>query len=68
MTCPKCASKMYKTSLNYESNGMDNFSILDDTVFYKCLICGNQQFLRLEPEKKIFINGQKIKNVPVDVE
>ncbi len=67
MTCPKCSTKMFRTSLNYESNGLDNFSVLGDTLFYKCPICGHHHFLRTETNKKVFINGQKIKGIPVDV-
>jgi hypothetical protein len=59
---------MYQTSLNYETNGMDNFSIINDTYFYKCPICGHQHFFNNEAPKKIFIYGQKIKGVPVDVD
>lgn len=68
MTCSKCSSKMYLTSLNYETNGMDNFSIITDTHFYKCPICGNQHFFKTEGPKKAFVFGQKIKGVPVDVD
>ncbi len=68
MTCKKCSSRMYRTSLNYETNGMDNFSVLNDTYFYKCPICGHQHFIKAEPIKKVFIYGQKIKGVPVDAD
>ena len=66
MTCPRCSSRMYRTSLIYETNGMENFSIMDDSAFFKCLICGHYHFL--QPNKKrIFIKGQKIKDVtPLD--
>ena len=67
MTCPKCSSNMFKTSLHYESNGMDNFSVLDETLFYKCPICGHHHFTKSKKEKRVFINGQKIKGVPVDL-
>jgi hypothetical protein len=59
---------MYKTSLTYESNGMNNFSVLDEAFFYKCLMCGHNHFLTDPGSKKTFINGQKIKGVPVDVD
>jgi len=58
---------MYRTSLNYETNGVDNFSVLEDTVFYKCPICGHHHFLDIGENKKEFVFGQKIKGVPVDV-
>ncbi len=67
MRCDKCSSKMYRTSLNYETNGSDNFSIFEDVVFFKCPICGHQHFGKCRVSKRIFISGQKIKGVPVDV-
>jgi len=68
MTCPKCSSRMFPASLNYESNGMDNFSILEETLFFKCPICGTQHFHRGPEKKRSFVAGQKIKGVPVDVD
>jgi DNA-directed RNA polymerase subunit RPC12/RpoP len=59
---------MYQTSLHYESNGMDNFSVLDETLFYKCPICGHHHFMKEETRRKVFISGQKIKGVPVEVD
>lgn len=59
---------MYKTSLMYESNGMNNFSIMDEDFFYKCLMCGHNHFLTGLCPKKTFINGQKIKGVLVDAD
>lgn len=67
MTCAKCSSKMYQSSLNYESNGMDNQSVLYETFFYKCPICGHHHFLQPPSRKMSFIPGQKIKGVPIDV-
>lgn len=66
MTCTKCASKMYRTSLNYESNGKDNFAVLEDTIYYKCPICGHLHFLNTEGQRRIFVRGQKIKGVMPD--
>ncbi len=68
MTCPKCASKMYRSNLNYEFNGIDNFSVFEDNFYYKCPLCGYHHFPRTENKKKTFVAGQKIKGVPVDVE
>ncbi|NOY54322.1 MAG: hypothetical protein GXP58_12030 [Deltaproteobacteria bacterium] len=65
MTCPKCSSTMYKASMNYESNGIDNFSILSESYFYKCPICGHHHFMTSANPKKKFVFGQKIKGVPV---
>jgi len=56
---------MYKTSMNYETNGVDNFSILSETYFYKCPICGHHHFMNATSPKKKFVFGQKIKGVPV---
>jgi predicted nucleic-acid-binding Zn-ribbon protein len=65
MTCPKCSSNMFKSSLNYETNGMDNFSVIKETFFYKCPICGYHQFMNTKTPKRKFVFGQKIKGVPV---
>jgi len=66
MTCSKCASKMYRTSLNYESNGKDNFAVLEDMVYYKCPLCGHLYFLNPRRRPRIFVHGQKIKGVMPD--
>jgi len=51
--------------MNYETNGIDNFSILNETYFYKCPICGHHHFMNHRSPKKTFVFGQKIKGVPV---
>jgi len=66
MTCPKCSTKMFSTSLNYENNGMDNLSVLEETFFYKCPICGYHRFPETEKSKRVLIKGQKIKGIPVE--
>ena len=68
MTCPKCASSMYRTNLIYETNGVNNFSVLGDTPYFKCPICGFIQFVNVGRKKKVFVKGQKIKDVPVDLD
>ncbi len=67
MTCAKCASRMFRTNLNYETIGVDNYMVVPDAVFYKCPICGHRHFLTVKGKKKIFLKGQKIKDVPFDV-
>lgn len=67
MTCSKCRSTMVRTSLNYESTGMDNFSVLKDTIFYKCRICGHHHFPKCRNIKRTFVSGQKIKGILVDI-
>jgi len=65
MNCRRCNALMYRTSLNYESNGRDNYAVLDDTVYYKCPICGHQHYLNTKSKKRTFIRGEKTKDVPV---
>lgn len=68
MTCPKCASKMFETSLNYESNGRDNFSVVEDRRFYKCHICSFRFFPPGSRKKRRFVKGEKIKGIGVPVD
>jgi DNA-directed RNA polymerase subunit RPC12/RpoP len=65
VTCPKCSSRMFETSLNYESNGKDNFSVVEDRLFYKCYICSARYFPNNGLKRRVFVKGQKIKNVGV---
>lgn len=67
MTCPKCESRMFETSLNYESNGKDNFSVIEDQRFFKCHICSFRHFPRVK-KKRRFVKGEKIKGIGVPVD
>jgi hypothetical protein len=41
--------------------------VVPDAVFYKCPVCAHRHFLTVKGKKKLFIKGQKIKDVPFDV-
>jgi uncharacterized OB-fold protein len=63
MTCSKCAARMYRTSLNYESNGKENFAVLNNIDYYKCPTCGHLHFPNTQSRGRSFVRGQKIKGV-----
>ncbi len=63
MTCLRCSSKMYHTTLKYDGSGSGDFTTAD---YYKCPICAHQHFLPLQRKKRVYIKGQKVKGVLPD--
>ncbi len=66
MTCRRCSSKMYHTSLKYEGSGPSHLVGSTDTVYYKCPICAHQKYVRTKKKKKVYVKGQRTKGVFLD--
>ncbi len=64
MTCRRCSSKMYHTSLKYEGSEPGNFA---GSAYYKCPICANQQYVCTKKRKMVYVKGQRTKGVFVDL-